>query len=106
MPEAMRLGDMVKGSADAHGCPGCPHPVVGIAVVGSPTVNINGIPAIRMNDKGFHAPCCGPNMWTATKGSGTVNINGQGAVRKGDTTTHCGGSGSVQTGSSDVKIGG
>ena len=106
MPGAMRLGDKAKASSDAHGCPACPHPPIGPAIVGSGDVNINSKPAIRMQDKGVHAACCGPNMWTATKGSGTVNINGKGAVRKDDTTTHCGGSGTVQEGSTDVIIGG
>jgi len=106
MAGAMRLGDKAKASVDMHGCPGCPHPPIGPAIVGSPTVNINGKPAIRMQDKGVHAACCGPNMWTAVKGSATVNINDKGAIRKDDMTQHCGGVGTVQEGSSDVIIGG
>ncbi len=106
MPAGMRLGDMAKASSDSHGCPACPHPPIGPAIAGSPNVNINSMPAIREQDKGVHAACCGPNMWTAAKGSATVKINGKGAIRKDDKTTHCGGSGTVQGGSSDVTVGG
>lgn len=106
MPPAMRLGDKAMNPADAHGCPACPHPVVGPAVQGSTNVNINARPAIRLNDIGIHAACCGMNMWTATKGSGTVNINGKAAIRMADSTTHCGGSGQVIEGSSNVITGG
>jgi hypothetical protein len=45
-------------------------------------------------------------MWTANAGSGSVNINGKAAFRKDDATQHCGGSGTQNTGSSDVIIGG
>jgi len=106
MPAAFRLGDLAQASADAHGCPGCPHPAIGPAIVGSPNVNVNAMPSIRLQDVGIHAVCCGPNMWMATKGSGTVFINNKPAIRTGDTTTHCGTSGSTQAGSPNVNIGG
>jgi uncharacterized Zn-binding protein involved in type VI secretion len=106
MPGAARLGDLAKVDSDAHGCPGCPHPGTGPAIMGSPDVNINSRPAVRINDMGMHAVCCGPNMWTAQQGSGTVNINGKAAFRQNDPTTHCGGSGTMNQGSSDVIIGG
>jgi uncharacterized Zn-binding protein involved in type VI secretion len=107
MPEATRVADLVKGSGDdKHGCPACPHTTVGVCIQGSPDVNINSLPAVRKDDIGFHAACCGPNMWTADAGSGTVNINGKPAVRKGDATKHCGGTGKINAGSGDVKIGG
>ncbi len=106
MPEAFRNGDLAKIDADAHGCPACPHPTIGPATSGSPDVNINGMAAVREQDTGRHAPCCGAKLWTATQGSGTVKINGKGAMRKGDPVTSCGGSGTVNTGSGDVKIGG
>ncbi len=73
---------------------------------GSPDVNINGMPAIRKDDIGMGGACCNMNMWTATAGSGTVNINGKPAHRKDDAQNHCGGSGTMNTGSSDVNIGG
>ncbi len=106
MPPQGRLGDKSNVPADAHGCPACPHPCVGPAIQGSPNVNVNGRPALRVNDIGVHAACCGPNMWTAAAGSGTVNINGLAAHRQGDQDTHCGGSGQLIEGSSDVIVGG
>jgi len=106
MPAQGRLGDKARADVDAHGCPACPHPVVGPAIEGSPDVLINYRPALRVGDKGIHAACCGPNMWTAVKGSGTVFINGKGAVRKDDTAQHCGGVGQLIEGSPDVMVGG
>ncbi len=106
MPGAARLGDKSQVSADAHGCPGCPHPGVGPAIQGSADVLINKKPAVRKGDQGIHAACCGPNMWTAQVGSGTVNINGKPAHRMNDQDKHCGGMGQMIEGSSDVIIGG
>jgi uncharacterized Zn-binding protein involved in type VI secretion len=106
MPAAFRLGDLAKNSGDAHGCPGCPHPGDGPSIVGSPNVNVNAMPAIRLMDKGMHAVCCGANMWMCVKGSGTVFINKKPAIRTGDTTLHCGTTGSTQAGSPNVNIGG
>ena len=105
MPGAARLGDKSNISADAHGCPACPHPGVGPAIQGSPDVMINKRPAVRVDDIGIHAACCGPNMWTAQQGSGTVKINGKAAHRQNDTDTHCGGTGQMIEGSADVLIG-
>jgi len=106
MPGAARVGDKSQCPADAHGCPGCPHSVIGPAVAGSTDVKINGRPAVRVGDPGIHAACCGPNTWTATKGSGTVFINGKPAHRQGDQDQHCGGVGQMVEGSTDVFIGG
>jgi uncharacterized Zn-binding protein involved in type VI secretion len=106
MPAAGRLGDKSQIQADAHGCPACPHPGVGPAIAGSPNVNINSMPALRMGDPGIHAACCGPNTWTALSASGTVIINGKGAHRKDDQDQHCGGMGKLIEGSPDVNIGG
>ena len=106
MPPQGRLGDKSQVPADAHGCPGCPHPAVGPAIMGSPTVFVNGRPALRVDDVGIHAACCGPNMWTAQAGSGTVFINTLKAHRLGDQDTHCGGSGQMIEGSADVFVGG
>jgi|SRR5439155_10488649 len=105
MPGAARLADMGKVDSDAHGCPACPHPGIGPAIQGSPDVNINNMPAVRVDDLGIHAVCCAMNMWTATKGSGTVFINGKAAHRKDDAQKHCGGDGKMNTASSDVIIG-
>jgi uncharacterized Zn-binding protein involved in type VI secretion len=106
MPPAYRLGDKAKVSGDAHGCPACPHTCIGPSFVGSPDVNTNNLPQIRLGDMGIHAPCCGANMWMAAAGSGTVFVNGRPAIRKGDQTMHCGNAGSTIEGSSDVFIGG
>jgi uncharacterized Zn-binding protein involved in type VI secretion len=106
MPGQCRLGDNSQIQADAHGCPACPHPAVGPAIMGSPNVNVNSRPAVRVDDIGIHAACCGPNMWTAQAGSGTVNINGKAAHRMNDADTHCGGTGKMIEGSSNVITGG
>ena len=106
MPEQCRLSDKSEIQADAHGCPGCPHHCVGPAMQGSPNVNVNNRPAIRVTDTGVHAACCGPNTWKATQGSSKVKINGLAAHRKGDMDTHCGGVGKMIDGSDDVITGG
>ena len=91
MPAACRVSDLAQVQQDPHGCPGCPHPGTGPSVIGSTDVNIENLPALRQDDIGVHAACCGPNMWTATKGAPHVNINNKAAMRVGDETTHCGG---------------
>jgi hypothetical protein len=105
MPGQGRLGDKANTSADAHGCPGCPHPGTGPAIQGSANVLVNGRPALRVDDVGIHAVCCGPNMWQAQQGAPTVFINGKAAFRMNDPTRHCGGQGKLVEGSSDVIIG-
>jgi uncharacterized Zn-binding protein involved in type VI secretion len=105
MPPQGRLGDKSHAPADAHGCVACPHPVIGPAIQGSPDVLVNNQPALRVGDKGIHAPCCGANMWTAVKGSATVFINNMPAHRMGDDDQHCGGMGKLIEGSSDVFVG-
>jgi uncharacterized Zn-binding protein involved in type VI secretion len=67
---------------------------------------INGLPAARQDDLGFHAACCGPNIFNVKQGSSTVNVNGKPAARMGDPSKHCGGNGTLQGGSSDVIVGG
>lgn len=101
-----RLGDKARVPADAHGCPACPHMCVGPAINGSPNVHVNKRPALRVNDPGIHAACCGPNTWNAAMGSGTVHINGLPAHRQDDMTRHCGGVGQLIEGSGDVLTGG
>ncbi len=105
MPGQGRLGDKGNVPIDTHGCPGCPHPAVGPAIVGSPDVNVNKRPALRVGDKGIHAPCCGPNTWSATKGAPSVFINGKAAHRVGDEQQHCGGRGQLIEGSTNVMVG-
>jgi len=106
LPPAGRLGDKSQAPADVHGCPGCPHPVIGPAVTGSPNGNVNALPALRVTDQGVHAACCGPNTWQAAQGSGTVFINGLAAHRQGDIDQHCGGVGQLIEGSPNVNVGG
>lgn len=105
MPPQARLGDKALIPADAHGCPACPHTATGPAIAGSPNVFVNGRPAIRVNDPGIHAACCGPNLWNAKTGSRSVFINGRSAHRLGDLVKHCGGMGSTIEGSSNVIVG-
>jgi outer membrane protein OmpA-like peptidoglycan-associated protein/uncharacterized Zn-binding protein involved in type VI secretion len=106
VPGQGRLGDKANVPLDAHGCPACPHPGIGPAIQGSPDVNVNRRPALRVDDPGVHAACCGANTWTATKGSPTVIINGKGAHRMGDQNRHCGGMGQLIEGSPNVIVGG
>ncbi len=85
--------DLGTAPADAHGCPGCPHPVVGPIISGSPDVLIDGSPAARVGDMGVHAACCGPNLFTIAAGDEEVLINGRRAAYAGSRTNHCGGVG-------------
>jgi len=94
-----RVGDIAHCSADAHGCPRCPHVVEGPIINGSPDVFLNGLPAARAGDKGIHtATCCGPNTFEIITGDPEVLINGKPAARIGDKTKHCGGSGEITSG--------
>lgn len=107
MPGQGRLGDKARSPIDAHGCPACPHPVVGPSVVGSGDVVVNGRPALRVDDTGIHGACCGPNVWLAITGSLTVQINGKAAFRLGDTSRHCSqASGALIEASSNVVVDG
>jgi uncharacterized Zn-binding protein involved in type VI secretion len=105
IPAVARQTDPVEGNC-SHGCPLCPHPVNGLVVSGSNNVFINGLPAARQDDKGLHAPCCDGNTFTLSAGSGTVKVNGKPIARAGDATKHCGGSGSIKSGSNNVNAGG
>ncbi len=106
MPPQARLGDKALIPADAHGCVACPHTASGPAVAGSPNVNVNGRPAIRVDDPGIHTACCGGNTWNAQTGSKSVFINGKPAHRLGDVVRHCGGTGKCIEGSGNVIVGG
>lgn len=105
MPPQARLGDRSLIPADVHGCPACPHVASGPAVAGSANVLVNGRPAIRVNDPGIHAACCGSNIWNAKTGSRSVLINGRSAHREQDSTIHCGGIGKTIEGSPNVLVG-
>lgn len=105
MPPQGRLGDKAQAPIDVHGCPACPHPTIGPAVSGSPTVAVNKRAALRVGDTGVHAACCGPNTWTAQRGCQTVMIDGRAAFRLGDASRHCGGIGQLVEGSPNVSVG-
>jgi uncharacterized Zn-binding protein involved in type VI secretion len=105
VPGQGRLGDKASVPLDTHGCLACPHPATGPAIVGSPDVNVNRLPALRVGDPGVHAACCAGNSWKANAGSATVFINGKAAHRMGDPTQHCGGVGRLIEGSLNVMVG-
>jgi uncharacterized Zn-binding protein involved in type VI secretion len=89
------IGDKAQCPSDAHGCPACPHPVIGPIISGSPNVLANGKPAARMGDRGVHSACCGPNTFEIVGGDPDVLINGRAAARIGSETKHCGGRGHI-----------
>ena len=94
MPPAARIGD-------AHVCPlsNGPQPHTGGPVaVGSATVFISGMPAVRVNDM---TTCAGPPDAVAL-GSFTVMIDGMPAARLGDNTVH---GGVIAVGAAQVMIG-
>ena len=99
-----RVGDKGNVQACAHGCPACPHPAIGPAIIGSPDVLTNGLPSLRVDDFGIHAVCCNTNTWTATKGAETVFINNKAAHRRNDAQKHCGGTGKLVEGSPNVMV--
>jgi uncharacterized Zn-binding protein involved in type VI secretion len=106
MPGIARLGDIAQAPPHAHGCLGCPHPAVGPAIQGSPTVFANCRPIVRKDDMGIAAGCCGPNMWKATGGSATVFANGKPIMRMQDATLHCNtANGMIVQGSANVLVG-
>lgn len=94
MPHHATMGCKVTGNC-AHGCPACPHPVVGIITSGNAKVKINGMPVACVGDKGTHAACCGINTFTIVTGDPDVLVDGKPVARIGDKTRHCGGDGRV-----------
>jgi uncharacterized Zn-binding protein involved in type VI secretion len=105
MPGVSRLGDRAKAPVDVHGCPACPHDVLGPSISASSNVYVNGAPALRQGDLGMHTSCCGTNMWKVIAASGAVFVNGSAMVRKGDPTMHCGGIGKMIDASGNVVDG-
>ena len=101
MPNAARIGDMIKQDAPHCHAPIHPpaptptpvaHPAVPLAIVsGDMSVMIGGSPAARVSDKSMPCvlgPCvpAGPGM--IAKGSTTVKIGGLPAARANDLTSH------------------
>lgn len=91
------VGSLAFCPADSHGCPACPHAVLGEIIAGSPLVMIKRLPAARKGDPGVHVRCCGPNTFTVDEGDPEVIIDGKPAARIGDRTKHCGGTGTIVT---------
>lgn len=108
MPGQARVGDNGQVTACVHGGPCCPHPaIMGPAILGSPNVIVNGMPALRLGDNGMHAACCLTQQWMTTKGSSTVFINNLPAIRLGDSLQHCAvAKGTMIGGSPNVNTGG
>ena len=86
---------MAMAPADRHGCPACPHPVMGVIISGNPQVLINGLPVACEGDIGTHAACCGPNNFVIRDGDDFVRINGKRVAKIGSSTIHCGGMGQI-----------
>lgn len=118
MPAIARVGDTIKGHVGHHAghairwtsygpiyCSG--HDVSGVETAGVPSVRVNGIPVIVVNDTGTtNCPCDGRGF-TNIAGSSTVRINGRAVVRVGDRVDiHSQGSGVVVSGEKTVQIGG
>ncbi|KEA61751.1 Uropathogenic specific protein [Marinobacterium lacunae] len=94
MGNAAKVGDI---GTDHSGFP--PTPITS----GSPSVNIDGIPAARQGDPlaPHSKPKHAPHGRSIVGGSGTVSIDGKSAARSGDAVS-CGG---VVVGSGTVTIG-
>jgi len=84
-----RLNDIAQGVPHSHGCPACPHHVVGPIIQGSDKVLVGGIPVARVGDMGVHAACCGANTYVIKTGDPNVLIDGKPAARLNDQTLHC-----------------
>jgi len=79
--------------SDTHGCPSCPHAVMGVVETGSPTVTVRGAQAARQGDTGTHAACCSTNTFVITGSDQRIFIDGRPGAHMGDPTQHCGGQG-------------
>jgi len=106
MPAASKVKDIGHVPSDSHGNICCSHSCSGPAISGSRNTYVNGQQVLRIGDPGVHSSCCGANTFVTAEGSTTVTVNDIPVCRLGDTTTHCGGTGSLVTGSYNVYIGG
>ncbi len=98
-----RKGDSHSGVCD-HGYICCPHSVTGTITAGSINVKANNLDVARVGDAVTHnCPHCGTG--SLTSGSSTVKANGIAVARQGDPVGYPGGSGTINTGSSNVKVG-
>lgn len=98
-----RVGDSHKGVCD-HGQKCCPHNVSGTVTSGSSTVTVNGKGVARAGDSVVHnCPHCGTGTIIAS--TKTVTVGGKLVARSGDTVIYPGGSGTIQSSSSNVSAG-
>lgn len=97
--------DHAIAEADAHGCPACPHVVMGSYSTYSSTVKVRGYPAVRKGDTGIHyLPCCGANTFEVVGGDPNVLVDGKPSAKIGSKTQHCGGVGMIwQLGSKELN---
>ena len=89
------VGMIADCPADSHGGPGDPMHGIGPITTGSSHVLVNGKPAARVGDVGFHAHCIGSNSFEIVSGDSSVLIDGKRAAKIGSTTKHCGGMGTI-----------
>jgi len=85
-----RVTDLAQGVPHGHGCPACPHPVIGPIIVGSRIVTVGGMPAACVGDTGITCCCCGANTYVIKTGDPNVLIEGKPVARLNDQTVHCG----------------
>ncbi|MDB6183278.1 PAAR domain-containing protein [Paracoccus fistulariae] len=83
MPSVSRKTDLGAGHDRCAGTP---------AISGSPDVELNGLPALRLGDRLEPHSCSKhkPHERTVAEGSSTVFVNGRSLVRIGD-AIDCGG---------------
>ena len=100
MPRIARIGDTHHGIC-SHGYDCCPHSVSGTIVGGSGNVsNHSGV--ARNGDAVVHnCPHCGTGHIVASVQD--VNVNGKQIAIIGDTVIYPGGSGVIDSGSSDTN---
>lgn len=99
-----RMMDIAIGIG-THGSICCPHPIMSMPIISSPTVMTNMMMTTRAFDMMVHTcPHCPMGM--AIMGSKTKLVNMLPAHRRGDTTCEMCGSGTMIGGSPNVLVGG
>jgi uncharacterized Zn-binding protein involved in type VI secretion len=53
-------GAIARIASDAHGCPACPHPAIGVIVTAFPDVCVNGRPVVVAGSETRSSGCCQP----------------------------------------------
>lgn len=107
--KVMRKGhpaDKAKNPKCRHGKSCCPHSTKGKYTQGSPNVDADNCPLVRVGDEFAHDDkCCDSNKGTAAKGSTKVTCNNRPVHRDKDRTKHCGGDGKGDGGCPKVLAG-